>query len=191
MVEGLGSPTRELREAAAEQIRQDQQSLIGRLINYAAAEIKPLPSSVGDSTSLPWHDSKHLAILLLGDLRAPEAIPALLKNLEYRNPRKFLVDGYELGPVEGPGWHPAVESLIKIGMPAVGPAIEKLGAYTQDCLGRRLCIVVLKQVLGPRLAKVRLEMAVDEAKDDAARANLKAALEQLEPEPQPAEPPGR
>jgi hypothetical protein len=132
-----------------------------------------------DYTEYPSHDAKHLAMLLLGDLRASEGVPVLLENIEYRVP-KFMALGYELGPVEGPGWHPAVESLIKIGMPAVGPVIEKLGTYAQDCLGRRLCLVVLKEILGPRLAKIRIEIAVEEAKDDAARAKLKAALAQLE-----------
>jgi len=165
-------------------ILEERRDAIKTLIELAGMAGKGNRYKIGDleEVEYPPHDAKHLAMLLLGDLRASEGVPVLLQNIEYRVP-KFMALGYELGRVEGPGWHPAVESLIKIGMPAVGPVIEKVGAYPQDCLARRLCLVVLKEILGPRLAKVRLEMAVEEAKDGAARANLKAALEQLEPEP--------
>jgi len=73
-----------------------------------------------------------------------------------------------------------VASLIKIGMPAVGPVLEKLAGYNENCLGRRLCLVVIKEILSPRLAKARLEIAIEEAKDETARANLKAALQQFD-----------
>ena len=178
---GLTSEIREEREAAAQAMCQQRAKIIKDLISLAATKVEPVPS---DSQGFPqvgvWHDAKHLAMLLLGDIRASEGVSVLVENTEYRVP-KFLSKGYELGRIEGPGWHPAVESLIKIGMPSVDPVLEKLGSYPENCLGRRLCLVVLKGILGPKPAKVRLEIAVEEVKTDAARANLKAALGQLQP----------
>lgn len=162
-------------------ILEERRDSIKTLIELAGMPGKGKRFKTGDveEVEYPPHDAKHLAMLLLGDLRASEGVPVLLQNIEYRVP-KFMALGYELGRIEGPGWRPAVESLIKIGMPSVGPVIQKLGGYSENSLGRRLCLVMLKEILGPHLATVRLEMAVKEAKDDAARANLKAALAQLE-----------
>jgi len=184
-------------------IMGERQQNINILVELAGREGQGRRYKVDDKefVEYPMHDTKHVAMLLLGDLRAAEGVSVLLRDIEYRVP-KTPSGGYELGLIEGPGWHPAVESLIKIGMPSVGPVIEKLGGYAENCLGRRLCLVVLRGILGPQLAAARLQIAVseieqalakgkfhhvmrtgrplDEAKAHATLANLKAALHQLE-----------
>ena len=165
-------------------IMGERQQNINILVELAGCEGQGRRYKVDDKefAEYPMHDTKHVAVLLLGDLRAAEGVSVLLRDIEYRVP-KTPSGGYELGLIEGPGWHPAVESLVKIGMPSVGPVIEKLDGYAENCLGRRLCLVVLKGILSPRLAKARLEIAIEEAKDERAKTNLKAALEQSEPQP--------
>lgn len=181
-LEGLKSDKREVREETFDRILKERKDCVQELIALAATEVQGRELKLGDQVVVeyPWHDAKHLAIILLGDLRAAEGVPVLVENLEYENPKKVFSGSDEKAAVKGSYWHPATESLIKIGMPSVGPVIGKLGGYADNCLGRRLCLVVLKGILGPRLAEASLQIAIEEAKDEAARANLKAALRQLE-----------
>lgn len=181
LLERLARENLPLWQSTAAAIVDDRQTDIKILIDLAGREPqgRRFKSGGQEYVEYPPQDTKHLAMLLLGDLRAPEGVSVLLRDIEYRVP-KTPSRGYELGLIEGPGWHPAVESLIKISMPSVGPVIGKLGGCADNSLGRRLCLVVLKDILGPRLAKARLEIGVEEAKDETARANLKAALEQFE-----------
>lgn len=183
---GLKSDKRATREKSYDAAIQDRANTIAQLVALAkvpaGSETTTECMVDGKVAQLKWayHEPKQLATRLLGDMRAEEAVGVLAENLEYFSPNQTTRSGDEMGPFEGPGWFPAVESLIKIGIPSVGPVVDKLGGYGQDCLGRRLCMVVLKGVLGPRLAKMRLEMAVEDATSEAARANLKAALSQSE-----------
>ena len=183
-LEGLKSDKREVREEAFDRILKERTDRVQQLIALAAREVQGRKLKFGDEVvvNYPWHDAKHLAIILLGDLRAAEGVPVLVETLEYRNPKKLTSGTDEKAAVKGSYWHPATESLVKIGMPSVGPVIEKLGGYSENCLGRRLCLVVIKEILGPRLAKARLQNAIEEAKDETARANLRAALEQFGPQ---------
>ena len=156
------------REQTAEAIRNEHTELIKQLIQLAAAKIEPLPSSDLRFIEYPWHDSKHLAILLLGELRATDGVSVLLDNLVYKNPKTLYVDE----PLDKGGWHPAVESLSKIGMPAVEPTIKKLSSYEPKSKGSELCCWILKKILGVRLARLRLQIAIEETRDKAVRKNL-------------------
>lgn len=177
----LASENRNLRLEAAAALAQDREAVIARVVESAGREPKGRRWKEGGTefVEYPPHDTKHLAMLLLGDLRASEAVPVLLRDIEYKVP-KYIPLAYELGLVEGPGWHPAVESLIKIGMPSVNPVVKRLGDYGEDCLGRRLCIGVLREILGPRLAKARLGIAMEETEDETIRVHLRAALNQFD-----------
>ena len=167
IIAGLTTNNRKEREKAAEDIRAQRADLIKQLLEFAGEKVEQHPDN--PEPFYPWHDSKHLAILLLGDLRAVEAIPVLLENLEYENPRKLwsLVD---IG-----GGHPAAEALSKIGMPAVGPTINKLGAYPPEARVNLVCRWILREILGARLARLRLQIAIEETRDEAVKRNLSAA----------------
>ena len=168
---GLISKDLKEREQAAEAIRNEHTELIKRLIQLAAQKVeRRFPDD--PTSSYPWHDSKHLSILLLGDLRAVEAVPVLLENLEYKNPKTIVVwEQLGIG-----GGYPAAEALSKIGMPAVGPTIDKLGAYPPEARGNLVCSWILREILGVRLARLRLQIAIEETRDEAVRRNLSAAL---------------
>ena len=170
-IAGLTSENRKDREKAVDRIRKERTELIKDLIELAAEEVELLPSSDPIFAQYPWHDSKHLAILLAGDLRAAEAIPILLENLEYRNPRRLWGSS-----LDKDGWYPAVEALSEIGMPAVGPTITKLGTYPSKSQRRELCCWILKRILGVRLARLRLQIAIEETRDQPVKENLIAAL---------------
>lgn len=160
------------REKAAEAIRNEHTKLIKQLIQLAKEKVELLPSNDPRFVEYPWHDAKHLSILLLGDLRTVESVSALLDNLEYKNPKSLYVDE----PLDKDGWHPAVKALSKIGMPAVEPTIKKLSSYEPKSEGSELCCWILKKILGVRLARLRLQIAIEETRDKAVKTNLVAAL---------------
>jgi hypothetical protein len=171
-VSGLTGKNLQDREKAAEAIRKQRAELIKMLVGFAAEKVKPLPSSDPRFIEYPWHDSKHLATLLLGDLRAVEAVPVLLENLEYKNPRTLIVTLLlDIG-----GQYPAAEALSKVGMPAVKATIDKLSSSTTSGKGSEICCWILKKILGVRLARLRLQIAIEETRDEAVKKNLSTAL---------------
>jgi len=144
-----------------------------QLIQYASVKVKPLPKPAPEfSDQYPWRDSKHLAIILLGEFRSIESIPILIENIEYKNPENSFVDE----PLSIGGWYPASEALKKIGMPAIDPLIEKLGTYDKDCQGRKNCVWVIQKVLGVKLGRYKLQLAIEETKDEKVKKNLQAVL---------------
>jgi len=127
-------------------------------------------------SSYPWRDSKHMAISLLGDFRAPAAIRVLMENLGYRNPRTYWTHGsWNTGH-----FYPAAEALWKIGMPAVGPVIEKLAQGDTSNNVRSNCCWVLREILGPRLGRLRIEIAIEQSRDAEAKKNLAGILPYFE-----------
>lgn len=169
---------RQGRERTAQAIRDERTRVINDLIRVAATkEISPPEGAGGFPKDGVWHGAKHLAILLLGDLRASEAVPVLMRNLGYRNPEKTDLPRLRL---KYSGFaYPAANSLSKIGVPAVPPLLEELKTLEEAEPKRAICIWTLKSILGKELAKSYLGMAIKEAEDDKSRGNLKAALEQL------------
>jgi hypothetical protein len=153
------------REEAAVAIRNERGQRIRDLIEFTR--------KAPDRTE--WHDGKHLAILLLGDLRAVEAVPLLVENILYRNPRTL----YMMGPLNESGMFPGVEALVKIGMPAIDPVVAKLGPVGEEDQLRRNGCWIVREVLGNRLAQARMQIAIEEAKDPTTRKNLEASLAYL------------
>jgi len=173
-VSGLTAENLKQRENTAEAIRNERAKLIKQLIELAAQEVERIhPEDL--KSSYPWHDQKHLAILLLGDLRAAEAVSILFENLEYKNPKSLDIDAR----MDEGAWYPAVEALSKIGMPAIDSVIEKLGIYSEDSQVRRNCCWIIKKVLGVKLGRYKLQLATDETQNETVKKNLKAALPYL------------
>lgn len=169
--EGLRSDDRTDREDVANAIRAARAQLIEHLIQLAEEPGQGVPIPGTQEVAYPWHEPRHLAILLLGDLRASEAVVLLLENIEYKNPREMFG-----GLLNKSGWYPAVETLSKIGMPAVGPLLDKLGQVGPTSTAGDLYCWTLKEILGMRLARARIQIAIEETQNDTAKANLQAAL---------------
>ena len=182
-VRGLTSENLKDREKAAQEVRNKYEQLIKELIRLAGQEVQRWHPD-DPTSSYPWHDSKHLSILLLGDLRAIQAVPILIENLAYKNPREIVADARIGG---SGGYYPAAEALSKIGLPAVGSVIDKLGKYGGQEEGHRICCWIIREILGPRLGKVRLEMAIEETKDDTVKKNLTAELPYFKTEKEKAD----
>ena len=119
---------------------------------------------------------------LLGINRMEESVPHLSKYIALEadvaiNKRLSLWDQY-----------PSVEALIRIGNPAV-PEMLKSIETSKDKKVRELSARVVRYVMGPDIAKVVLEKAM-EGKSEAVKANFKAAIESMReqqtPEAKPA-----
>jgi hypothetical protein len=124
----------------------------------------------------PFRDSKHLATLLLGEFRAVEAIPVLLKNVEYKNHKSLATDYDQTWPT----WYPAAEALAKIGMPAVKPLFDELSGISELNRRRKLCCNILIEIMGKELASFALKEHLAEVKDETKKANLEAGLKFIE-----------
>ena len=171
-LKGLSNEDWYVRTDAAKAIRKEQAALVTHLIELAQGPSWPFQTALGPMPSLPeWREPKHQAMLLLGDIRAADAVPTLLANIEYENPRD-AVGGF---PSKGE-MYPAVEALSKIGMPAVDPVLAKLGEVDPTSTAAELCCWTLRKILGAKLGRVRLEIAIEETRDSSVRENLKVAL---------------
>ena len=125
-----------------------------------------------------WNSPKHLAIVLLGQLRAEEAVRILGENLTYRV--KPLVGGYETQGIAEQ--FPAARSLAQIGNPAVPAVMEKL-RRTAESLQRHLYVWILTQVEGRDVARFRVKKAIKDCGPYTTwKANLEAAIEYFDNE---------
>ena len=134
--------------------------------------------STSDDRGRRWQSPKYLAIALLGDVRAQEAVNALARDLKWRvaprygGSKPFLLYGQ----------FPAAEGLAKIGGPALQEVLGILHR-TQNPLERQLCVWTLIQIEGGALAdgqdvaRFRVEKAIERCRSSEMKANLEAALE--------------
>ncbi|MFQ6133785.1 MAG: hypothetical protein ACE5R4_17215 [Armatimonadota bacterium] len=164
------------RLAARDATRTAHRELVDSLLVLAREETEADPA--GETRhGVPVHtehEPKQVAIELLGELRAPKAVPVLYANLTYCNPPSrtsaLLTWHYDF---------PAAVSLSQIGKPAVGPALAHL-ASSDDELERDLCCWIIEQVEGKQLAPIVLQLAVDKEQYSGRKKRLQAALDYLQ-----------
>ena len=182
-IDRLKSNNKKDRENVAESIRIQRKRLIEQLIELASQKVNSSPAKTSQDIDYISHHCKQLSLQLLGDLRASESVTVLLHNLEYQNPNVVLIS-YYVG--EGHQYTSA-QALSKIGMPAVSPVVDKLGKYSEKEKGHSICCWIIREILGPRLGKIRLEMAIEETKDETVKKNLTAALPNFKTEKEKAD----
>jgi hypothetical protein len=171
LIELLQSAQAERRFAAESRIVQERRSLVRSLVILARSDTRGTPSERDEPLELT--SPKCLAIRLLGELRAQEAVRSLVQNLAYR------VDPTVAGNVGRRGlgaWYPAAASLAEIGNPAVPEVLSFLGK-SADPIERHLCVWILVRIDGRDLARFRVEKAIESSRLSEVKANLQAALE--------------
>ena len=165
------------RVSARTRILKERRSLVRSLMIIAQTQTRVTPSEQAELLRLT--SPKYLAIRLLGELRAEEAIRTLLRNLTY------YVDMSIAGSLGGRGLgarYPAAGSLAKIGNPAVPKLLGFLSGST-DRLEPHLCVWTLIRIEGRDVARLRVEKATKDCRPYGnAKANLEAALEYFEKE---------
>ena len=173
-VADVSSDDAKVRVAAAERLERGRKNIVSCLVRIVE-RVKPHAQVKLTAENLKEPTSAVLAMRLLGEFRATEAVPSLVLRIDYLDSRTAISGRYYRTEES----FPAAAALVKIGMPAIGPVLDKLGQYKGDCRGRELCAWVLKKVLGEKLVKMRLQLAVEQAKRDMLRtkeANLRAAM---------------
>ena len=95
-----------------------------------------------------------------------------MENLEYENPFEGYAGSYRALVIE----FRAAGALAKIGMPAAEPVLNKLRdfeLYKQESV---ICCWILQGILGEKLAQARIQIAIEEIKDEKVNENLNDAL---------------
>jgi hypothetical protein len=114
------------------------------------------------------------AIVLLGQLRAANAVTTLIEHIDFMPARKDSSGGIgRWGP------YPAQEALVRIGTPAVNMVLDKLPVERND-LRRQLMCAVISDAVGKDVADAMLRLRYANEQDSVRRANLEAAIRALQ-----------
>ncbi len=113
-------------------------------------------------------------VRILGELRAPEAVPSVIKTIESR--------AAETDPTKEATLrerYPACDALVRIGKPSVHAAVEGLKDEAPESEKAGLYVLVILGVEGADVGRFVLQRAADVETDPRKRANLRAAIERL------------
>lgn len=140
LVRGLLSDSEQVRKNTEKQIIKERSIVVAELI-----------SAIRDKENrLQRPDSVDRAIRLLGELRAREGVETLIEHVgfpvlaEFGTPMGITGGGYLVGksPSE---LFPAVNALIRIGEPTIGPILERI-ADNDSVVERRAFVAVLREL---------------------------------------------
>jgi len=119
---------------------------------------------------------KELAIALLGEYRAVEAVDFLVENVSFR-PAVALADAFkELSPFDG---YPSAQALVKIGTPCMEGIFRRMSKPC-DKTEIRLFAYLVRTLDGHELGLYRLDAAAkraEAANDPVARTNFRNLIE--------------
>ncbi|MDP2897371.1 MAG: hypothetical protein Q8Q12_12585 [bacterium] len=130
-----------------------------------------------------WQSPKYMAIVLLGELRAEEAVGLLARNITWRVQPRY--GGTKTRSI--PGQFPAADSLARIGGPAVEEVLRILHT-SGNPLERHICVWTLIQIEGGaraegrEVARFRVQKAIETCRLSDMKANLEEALKYFEKE---------
>lgn len=117
-------------------------------------------------------------ILLLGELKANDAVPTLLDFLEFQSDPKFLEPRLRLHCFTPP----AVTALIKIGKAAVPQTVHYLQGPAGDKPAVRVAVKwVLKGILGEKASIEFLSNTLRDCKSPQGRHRLEECLQDFDP----------
>jgi hypothetical protein len=154
------------RKEAFAKLSQDRSSQINSLVLILRGE--QIKREAGRN-AITQNDPEYYAILMLGQLRAEEAVKPLLDRIDVETIRVVNLS-------QGVWDREAIRALVAIGKPASKEALEYL-ARDKSMQRARMYVRVIAEIEGTRLGKEMVRMAADEEKDPAKKARLQAASE--------------
>jgi hypothetical protein len=161
-IEKLSSKNPQERVLTKNQLIQDRQQLI-----------KSLMAMVQKRTQYELYDQTTLAIELLGNMRAKEAVDILAENITLQPPLvNFEVPRKEETFV-------AAVALVQIGNPAI-PAMVRNITTSSDQVKREISTWVIQEILGTDLARASLTQTLANTEDQTSQERIKAALLYIE-----------
>jgi HEAT repeat protein len=167
-VERLKSKDEKVRLSASEELLAERQKTIHDLLTLIEAKSPTVRWLSDESTT------EGLAIRVLGEMRAIEAVPALIK---WATPPEggYLIPNLEVSP----STTPAARALIKIGKPAEPALLEVVKQSPQKRIWS-ISLSILQEIEGPKCLEVILEDAIAKETEAAAKANLQEGLKRLQ-----------
>ncbi len=167
-LERLHSEQRELRVVAKREILEGHTKLIESLVKIVEEE----------RANYEEEDKKKLAVEILGELRAAQAVPVLLDNLTFGPPGRVTELGLQ-------NMLPCLATLIQIGRPAVEGV---LGRLDQELPNKPIPVVfayaiIIKTVEGEVAGKALLEDELNSRRTppgSVKAANIRAMLKYFE-----------
>lgn len=156
---------------AAESLKEDRKKTITTLLRMAETEVKSQNQQLMEFQDSP----KHLAIALLGELRAVEGVEVLIKNIA-------LLGGSLLATLNPTERLPAVQSLIQIGSPSVKGILTRLAMPTPvEERDIRFYALVIHGVDGYDVGLYRLQSALrNKESSDVQKQNIVKLIEVFE-----------
>ena len=123
------------------------------------------------------------AVIVLGQYRAQESIPILLRHLEWDElTSKSSISGTVFGnpPLEvgAKDYGTVTMALKQIGMPAVPALLDKI-TQTDDTKITTKCVSICKAIEGPDVTGFRLKALLDKETDPKIKARIQSALDAL------------
>lgn len=121
--------------------------------------------------------SREALIMLLGKLRAVEAVEELVRHLPITRQNDATAESQGalavgLGELLG---GPASDALLEIGLPAVPKLIESVRKHEDDQV-RVAIVLILKRLIDKRVLLSRLEADLQASTDESERDNLKEGI---------------
>jgi len=166
-IEQLLSQDAKTRITAVDDLLAERQGTITNLIAL-------IQDKSPNSQWLFWDSSENLAIRVLGEMRAVEAVPALVK---WATPP---AGGFKNVSAQiGPGTSPAAQALVKIGKPAE-PALLEVAKQSPQKMIWSISLSILQKIEGPKCLEVILVDAIAKETEAAAKANLQEGLKRLQ-----------
>jgi hypothetical protein len=158
--DGVGSKESMKRLVARDRINEGYEALGNELMGLARQ---------GD---LHQDSSRITAMTILGRMRFSRAVAVLAPQVTARMEGDVIM----MRLLSERDFFPAAGALADIGMPAVPAMLNNLAASDDETVRERSAWVINKALLGKKAAaRVFLEDAIKEAKDDQARQRLVAA----------------
>jgi len=117
------------------------------------------------------YDEKLLAVQLLGEMRAVEAVDVLLDNIRFCPPQDIPERGLETG-------YPCVFALIRIGKPCTPGILKRLGRKPDDKIVLVLYAVIIRRVEGSKPGGALLKRELEKAR--TAQRNIGEMLKHLD-----------
>jgi hypothetical protein len=162
-VDRVRSKAAKVRQAAAEELLAERQRTLKALLVIAEAP-GAKPESLEDLCD--ENSSPNLAISVLGEMRAPEAVPALINRLAFLD----KIGGASLTHAFGVAEVPVAVALVKIGKPAEPAILKAIRQKGPSFFNMRVWI--LQEIEGAKMAVALLEDALATEKNEEAKANL-------------------
>jgi len=181
VLRGLLSDSEQVRKDAEKEIIKERTSTVAELVRMIRDE----------ENRLQRPDSVDRAMRLLGELRATEGIDVLIEHMgfpilaEFGTPMGITGGGYLVGksPAE---LFPAVNALIAIGEPSVGPILKRI-AENDSVVERRAFVAVLREL--EKRTAIREQFVREVTKSSGRpKERLQHALGWFDDPPKPAFP---